>query len=270
MKLAISNIAWGVDADLQVARLLSNMGVSLIDIAPSKYFNTSQKISNEQIKVVRDFWLQYGLSIRGLQSLVYGRPELQLFGDKVSQVALAGMLKRMIELGSSLGAEVLIFGSPTNRQRGQLAYAKALDMAVDFFAKIGQYARDHGVIFCIEPNAAEYGCDFVTTTQEGIELVQAVNNPGFGLHLDSAVMHISGEIPEESLARAVPCLRSFHASEPNLAPVGSGGVVNHQSFAQALVKIGYQGVVCIEMREVEQESLERVVEAVDWVGQIYK
>lgn len=270
MKHSISNIAWDTSSDKQVAKLLASRGMNLIDIAPGKYFDTTQKISSKQIKKLRGFWQSQGFAIRGMQSLVFGKPVLQLFGDKVSQVSLAGALRQMIRLGSALGVEVLIFGSPTNRQRGQLPYVKALDVAVDFFTTIGQYAHDHGVIFCIEPNAPEYQCDFVTTTQEGIELVQAVNNPGFGLHLDSAVMHMGSEIPEESLARAVPYLKSFHVSEPGLAPVGRQGVVDHQSFAQALAKIGYQGVVSIEMRQAEQAPLEKVSESIDWVSQIYK
>ena len=38
MRLAISNIAWDVSEDENIARLLNRSGVDAIDVAPAKYF----------------------------------------------------------------------------------------------------------------------------------------------------------------------------------------------------------------------------------------
>jgi sugar phosphate isomerase/epimerase len=103
------------------------------------------------------------------------------------------------------------------------------------------------VCFCIEPNAAAYGCDFVRDTSEGIGLVAAVDDPGFRLHLDGGVMTMNGEAIEDALAAALPHLTHLHISEPNLAPVGAGGT-DHRRIAAALRTLGYQGWTSIEMR----------------------
>jgi sugar phosphate isomerase/epimerase len=104
------------------------------------------------------------------------------------------------------------------------------------------------VSFCVEPNPKEYGCDFVNTVAEGIELVDAVAEEGFRLHLDTGGMTLAGEPPEASIAASAQLFRHFHISEPFLAEVESG-VVPHDGWARTLRAMKYSGWVSIEMTE---------------------
>ena len=45
----------------------------------------------------------------------------------------------------------------------------------------------------MEANPPEYGADFVTRAAEAIELVKAVNHPGFRLHLDTGCMTLAND-----------------------------------------------------------------------------
>ena len=120
-----------------------------------------------------------------------------------------------------------------------------------FFRELGVAARRHGVSFCIEPNPPQYGCDFVTTVAEGVELVDAVADDGFGLHLDSAAMHLAGDPPAASIAAAAERCKHFHVSEPFLGEVG-GESIAHGEFARALNSANYPGWISVEMGEVKQ------------------
>jgi D-psicose/D-tagatose/L-ribulose 3-epimerase len=125
-------------------------------------------------------------------------------------------------------------------------------VAVGFFSELAATAEDCGVVLCIEPNPPDYGCDYVTTSAEGTALVQSIDRPGFGLHLDTGALTLSGESPPAALRAAAPVLRHFHASERDLAPLGTRGVV-HAEFAAALASVGYGEWVSLEMRRVESD-----------------
>ncbi|HMA24546.1 MAG TPA: TIM barrel protein, partial [Gemmatimonadaceae bacterium] len=163
MKLAVSNIAWDPTQDVEIAELLRREGVGGVEIAPTKWRERPLEASSSDIASYRRAWEDRGLPIVSMQSLLFGRPNLQLFGDARSRAEMLDYLRDVITLGAALGARSLVFGSPKNRLRHSLPVADASDIAESFFRAIGDHARNHGVIFCIEANPPAYGCDFVTT-----------------------------------------------------------------------------------------------------------
>jgi D-psicose/D-tagatose/L-ribulose 3-epimerase len=152
-----------------------------------------------------------------------------------------------------------VFGSPKNRVRGDLPLNTAMSIACDFFQELGGAAASHGVSLCIEANPAAYGCDFVTTTAEAVELCRRVNHPAIRVNGDLGGMTMSGETPALSLEDAGPWIGHFHASEPQLAELGTAGA-DHAGAARGLEAIGYDGWVSIEMRDTgDLASVDRAV-----------
>lgn len=248
MKIAVSNIAWDRTEDAAIARLLKQYGIRGIDIAPGKIAADPLALSSAEIRAFVDFWQAYDIQIVGMQSLLFGQPDLRLFGDAAARRRMGDYLQAIIRLAAQLGVRSLVFGSPQNRQAGGLHFQQALDIAAAFFNPLAEYAYQHDTILCLEPNPAQYGCDFVTTTAEALLLVQRVGHPGFRLHLDSAAMTLSGEDIAEALQSAIGLLAHFHVSEPQLGPVGPAGTVDHTLFAEQLHKLGYEQWISIEMR----------------------
>lgn len=264
LRLAVSNIAWDSRDDEAIGLLLQAEGVSGIEIAPTKWRPDPLDASAREIALYRRVWEDRGLRIVSLQSLLFGRPELQLFGD--TQAALADVLVRTIDLGTALGAHALVFGSPKNRVRGSMSPVDAMSRAVDFFRPIGDHAAEQGVKLCIEANPPEYGCDFVTTTAEAIMLCDAINNRGIGVNGDLGGMTISGDEPAASIAAADGLLAHFHASEPDLAELGVEA--DHEAAGDALLAIEYEGWISIEMRAA-QDNVMRVGRAVRYAKAMY-
>ncbi len=253
MRLAISNIAWPAGADTAVAPLLREHGVEGVELALTKVWPEPLAVSAAEVRAYRDGWEKQGLHVVALQALLFGKPRLTLFGSEEVRRQMRDYLTGMIERAGQLGAGVLVFGSPKNRQIQGRSRAEAWAIAVPFFRELGAVARRHGVCFCIEPNPPVYGCDFVTTVAEAVELVDAVADGGFGLHLDTAAMYLAGDPPRASITAAGPRCRHFHASEPFLKEVG-GGTILHEPFARAVHSIDYRGWVSIEMGETEEWS----------------
>ncbi len=270
MKLAVSNIAWANEEESEIADLLSRLGVRYIEVAPTKKWQDPTRASQKEIDEYISFWQSHGIEIVAFQSMLFNRPDLRLFEDEDNRAQTRQYLFDFIGLAAKMGAGVMVFGSPKNRQHGEMDDATATGIAKAFFNELGQVAQAEGVKFCIEPNAPQYSCDFVTNASQGIGLVQSVNNPGFGLHLDIACMTLAGDDVSESIETAAPLLRHFHVSSPMLEDVMDRPDVDHRAAARALRKIQYEGYASIEMKPGQSgENAERVKRAVEFAQSIY-
>ena len=271
MHLAISNIAWEPGENDEVVALLAHEGVTGIELAPTKWRDDPFDASATDIAAYRASWEDRGLRVVSMQSLLFGRPDLQLFDTTARRAAMTDFLRRVIDFGAALGAHALVFGSPKNRLRGGLSVGVAIDIAVEFFRELGAHAHAQRIALCIEANPPEYGCDFITTTPEAVELCRLIDHPGIRVNADLGGMTLSGEDPGRSLAAAASFIAHFHASEPNLAELGGwGALADHDSAARALSAIAYEGWVSIEMRAAGAEgNVSAVARAVRLARDVY-
>lgn len=262
MRLAISNIAWDIAEDISIAKLLGKFGVDAIDVAPGKYFPDPTNAKDEDIANVRQWWMDYGIEITGMQALLFGTTGLNVFGDSKSQEAMLDHLRAVCRIGACLGATRLVFGSPKNRDRAGLSDAQALEQAVSFFRRLGNAAQEHGVIVCLEPNPTRYGANFMTTSEETAHVVAAVGHRAIRMQFDTGAVTINGESPEAVLERGAELIGHVHASEPDLLPLGDGGT-NHHVMHKALLQHIPDSVVSIEMVATKEEphlvSIERAL-----------
>ncbi|RIL09481.1 MAG: sugar phosphate isomerase/epimerase [Proteobacteria bacterium] len=246
-KIVLSNIAWEPAQNSDVIPVMHRYGVNAVEVAPAKINPNPSLITEQMAKDYRSFWNDRGIEIVSMQALLFGAPPTAIFEGPELQKAMINHFSQIFKIAGILGARRLVFGSPKNRLKGKLEMAQALDIATPFFRKLGDMAVQHGTMLCIEPNPPYYGCDFVTTSSEALELVKLVGSPGFGLHLDSGGMSIVGEDICSALIATKDQIGHFHISEKDLAPLGNGSV-NHEVFAQTLRAINYNGWLSIEMK----------------------
>lgn len=247
MKLAVSNIAWTDDLQDHALEVLSQHAVKGIEVAPTRLWPAWEGMSVASAAVIRDRMGESGFQIPSMQSLLFGMPQLNVFGDEATQAALLSHLERLFPVARALGVRALVFGSPRNRDRSGLTDEQAFSQAVAFFRRVAQRAHEHQVILCMEPNPPQYGANFVTGWRDALALVQAVDAPGFGLHLDTACIHMNGDDPAQAIQACADSICHFHISEPQLADLSSPQV-DHQRAANALRSVGYEGWISIEMR----------------------
>jgi len=133
MKVSISNIAWDVSSDDEVARLAQRHGLSAIDIAPGKYFSEPQLTTVAEIESVRKQWNDRGMAIVGMQSLLFGTTGLNMFGSRNARLNVLRHLTAVCRISSELGARWLVFSSPKNRDRTNIDDLTTERISVDFF-----------------------------------------------------------------------------------------------------------------------------------------
>ena len=247
MKLAFGNIAWAADEDGAIHDLLLDKQVQGIEVAPTRVWPNWDGATPAAAAAFAHTVHGAGLATPSLQSLLFGRPDLQVFGSPQQQTDLIAHLAQVARLAAAMQARVLVFGSPKNRDRGDLTPAQAMDHAVGFFRQAGQVCADVGVILAIEANPVVYGCNFVTRWQETEELVRRCDHPGIGLHLDTACTVLAGDDPVAAVPRVADILVHVHASEPELGPF-SNPRTDHLAVGDALRAAAYSGWCSVEMR----------------------
>jgi sugar phosphate isomerase/epimerase len=193
-------------------------------------------------------WRSAGCEIVAFQAILFGRPELNVFGAAGEVAALQQHLIAMGALAARCGARVLVLGAPGNRRRGERSMSDAVGVAARALRPAAEGLTAYGVTLCIEPNPARYGCDFVTTAAEAAVLADAVGHPNFGVHLDTAALALSGETTTAALTPIMPHVRHVHLSEVDLAPVGTTDTVPHAELGEALRAAGWSGWLSVEMK----------------------
>ena len=115
MKIAVSNIAWPVEQDAQIADALAACGVRGIEIAPTKIWPKPLEATESEIGAYRRWWSDRGISIVAAQALLFGRPDLTIFENEATRRLTRDHLEGIIRLCARLGAEALVFGSPDRK-----------------------------------------------------------------------------------------------------------------------------------------------------------
>ncbi len=252
MRLSISNIAWDASEDEAMAELLNKLEINAIDVAPGKYFPNPAKTTDLAITRVLDWWSERGIEIIGMQALLFGTTDLNVFGLPETQNAMLKQLSEICRIGQGLGAKHLVFGSPKNRDRKNLNDNDASDVAVSFFSRLGDIAQMHNVVICLEPNPLCYGANFMTTSAETLQIVKQISHPAIKMQLDTGALTLNGENPAQVMNDCAYLISHIHASEPNLVPLGDG-ITNHNKIAPLLENILPNHTVAIEMLATKNE-----------------
>jgi sugar phosphate isomerase/epimerase len=267
LKLSVCNIAWDAGEHDDVVELLRRRGVRGVEVAPTKLWPDWAGAGPSAAADWRDRLAAVGFEVPALQAILFGRPDLQVFAAESVREATLAQIGRVAELAAVFGARMLVFGSPLNRKRGDLSPSEARASAIDFFRECGRLCACHDVSLCLEPLPEVYGNNFITCWRDAVELVRAVDTPGFGLLLDTGCIHVAGDDPAEAVMACAGILQHFHVSEPHLVGLGKPAV-HHRQVGKALAQSGYRGWISIEMRRGEH-PLEQIGEAVDRVRDWY-
>ncbi|WP_164716622.1 sugar phosphate isomerase/epimerase family protein [Paenibacillus whitsoniae] len=267
MKLAISNIAWDSRLNEEITTLLKINNVEGLEVAPTKVISDPEIVEKAVISKYKSFWENEGFKLIAMQSLLFGKPHLSIFGDRISQKHTLDYLQKIINMASMMGTNVLVFGSPKNRYIKDISDNEAYNQALEFFHILGEMARKKSVSFCIEANPVAYGCNFLTGTLETLEFVKELNHPSIKLQIDTGTIFINNESPHDILEKSYPYIGHFHISEPFLNLIGKE---NHSKVAACLREMHYDGWLSIEMKNNLLESdVVAVKQALEFVANTY-
>ena len=268
MRLSVSNLAWGAEHHGEALDLLGRMGVQGIEVAPTKISQWTE-LTPKRIRSYRSEIEAAGLRVSSLQAIFYGVRGAALLKDPAAFQVMADHMRQVAEVGALLGAEVLVYGAPSARLRGNLSQEAAKTLAAERFAVLGDIAGYFGLTIGIEPVPEAYGGDFLTSAFDVIELVRELRHPSVRLHLDTGCVLLAGDEIDEAIREGFAWLGHFHVAEPHL-----GDFVNptakHKTASVALRHYGYDRWLAIEMREQPGNPMRALCEAIEFVRATYE
>lgn len=260
MKLCISNIAWDVIYNKEIYSYLQNSKFSGIEIAPTKWI---QESPYDNIEIARSIYKiinkDYKLEVASIQSMWYGRKE-KVFSNEESYRSLLEYTQKAILFAEAIGCRNLVFGNPKNRI---ISEDFKLDIAIQFFREIGDFAYLHNTCIGLEANPEIYNTNFINTTKEAFELIQLVDSPGFKLNLDIGTMIINDE-SVNILENKINLINHVHISEPYLKPIIPRKL--HEEIFEVL-KYEYKKYISIEMALLD--NIEDLKEVINYIEKLY-
>jgi len=179
-RLSVSNICVDRDTQFQFACLLRLYGILRVQIAPTTLLADADwsKIGDLDLTT----FTNQGITVQSFQSITFGKPNLNIF-SKDTRDQLMEHLKFVAKTASDHRVRFLVFGCPRNRQ--VLPEIEDPDSVfVEFFQDLGNYCADLNIIVCIEPNAKEYGCNYLNTIEEVGRIVTRIDRPSIRMMVD--------------------------------------------------------------------------------------
>jgi D-psicose/D-tagatose/L-ribulose 3-epimerase len=199
------------------------------------------------------------LAARDMTSSVCGifGPTLDVsHADPDVRAAGSRHLRECIELAAAIGARTVV-GAVCGTGGGKVVSAdersSRLEWAADELRAAGAYAAQHDVLVGIEP-LNRYENNFLNIQAQARPLVDAVDNPNIGLHVDLFHANIEEADLGDAIRLAGDRLVHCHAVDNSRGAPGSGhidwGVVSN-----ALRDIGYDKALVIETFDSKNSAI---------------
>ncbi len=255
MKLSISNIAWPAEWDESVYSAMEQLGYQGLEIAPTRIFPEQPY---EDLERVKEWYAgcRQRFAVPSMQSIWFGHSE-RIFGSGEERDILMEYTKKAIDFAEAIECKNLVFGCPRNRS---LLEGSDVRIAIDFFGEMAEYAKNHHTVIGMEANPPIYNTNFLNTTTEALDFIDAVGSDGLRLNLDIGTMIENGE-ELSCLYGREDRISHVHISEPGLKTIEHRPL--HASLGAFLKDCGYDGYVSIEMGK--QDSVTTVMEVMKYV-----
>ena len=272
MKFALCNEMFGEAPHAEVFATARELGYTGVEIAPftldwSQDVADVRKLSPAQVDSARAAAEQAGIEIIGLHWLLAKTEGLYLtHPDADVRKRTADYLEALAQLCADLGGQVLVLGSPQQRNLlPGVTHDEAERLAAEVLGQVMPTCEQLSVTLALEPLGPTEG-DFLNTAESAIRLAERIDSPRCRLHLDVKAMS-SEAIPIDQVIRnSAAWTAHFHANDPNLLGPGMGDVDFGPIFA-ALDETGYDKWVSVEVFDYEPGAREIARQSIEYMNQ---
>lgn len=258
MKYSLSNLSWGETPIHQMLPRIKQVGFHGIEIAPTAIWPEMKSIDFLEFRKMRYLIEDNGLKVSALQSLLYGHSDYQLF-SRSTWPEMKLHLEFVFSLAKTLGTDIVVFGSPKNRLKGDLSTELAHEMAAEFFASLVPSLERNNLVMTLEPNAPEYGADYLLNYCDVLELSSFIGSRHILPQIDTGCLWMVGEDPSLAFRSHKP--HHLHISNPNLGVIP--GDSNFGELFKLIRDTDYEGWLVIETLG---NSGDYAIEAAEWLS----
>ena len=227
----------------------AKLGYDGLEIAPYTLSEEPHRMGAARIAAARAAAEDAGIALTGLHWLLVKPAGLSISSkDPETRKRTVGVMLSLIDLCAELGGRYLVHGSPQQRrlEAGETR-AAAMARAQECFAAVAERARKAGVVYCIEPLAAD-ATPLINTLDEAAAMIAAIDSPAIRTMLDcSSAGRMEKEPPGALIERWMPkgVIAHVQVNDRNRRGPGQG----EQRFAplfSALLRHGYAGDIAVE------------------------
>lgn len=167
--------------------IIGNAGYNGVEIAPFTLVEEGvQEITQDKRRQIKQAMKNAGIECAGLHWLLAPPPQGLHFttpDEKLRQKSI-DYLDKLIDFCGDLGGEIMVFGSPGQRDTSQyLSIQEAINYFADGLAKVADHAKERDVKILIEP-LPRTDTDVVNTLKEAIKIVNKIGHPSISSMFD--------------------------------------------------------------------------------------
>jgi len=235
---------WPLEKALETA---AELGYTGWEVAPFMLNTDARLVTPSQRKQYRETVESFGLKIIGLHWLLAKTTGFHLTTHDVSvRQATAAYFEELIRLCSDLGGEVMVLGSPLQRNRGaDLSLEDAHRNSAQLLSSLDTSLGRNRIRIALEPLGPEEG-NFLNTADEARKLNGLIESDYVGLHLDVKAMSSEPEPIVDIIRSHSDWMIHFHANDPNRRGPGMGDV-DFGPIMKTLDDVGYKGWASVEV-----------------------
>ena len=250
MKIAVCNELfkeWSID---QVFDYAAGLGYDGVELAPFTLGETALEISATERSRIRRAAERAGVEIVGLHWLLVKPAGLYInHPEKQIRRKTQDYLKALVDLCADLGGQVLVHGSPNQRNvQNGWDRAEAWHRARETFEVCARAAEARGIFYCLEALTAA-DTNFINTFDEALQMVGEINSPNLQTMFDcrSMAAGVKGDLAH-ALAGALDTgkLRHVHINDPNGRGPGFGDL-QFAPLLKVLIDGHYRGYISVEV-----------------------
>lgn len=236
------SLSLGVCTSYDKAGLLKSLGYSFVEESVGRFLipdtgGDAQFEKNRLVLAEEKF---------PIRSYIYFFPgKLKSVGPDLHHEAILARAEVALKRAKACGSKNIVFGSGGSRaipDGFDRTTAKAQHIAL--CQKMAPLAEKYGVTLAVEPlNRSE--TNFINSLAEGVEIIQAVNNPWFKLQCDIYHMLKDNESPDEIVKYGRYITHCHIAEKQDRTAPGVMGD-DFRPYFRALKKIKYTGGLSLE------------------------
>ncbi|MDZ4849208.1 MAG: sugar phosphate isomerase/epimerase family protein [Pirellulaceae bacterium] len=247
MKFAICNETFGDWPWSQGLSLARSIGYTGIEVAPFTLGLYADDISPSLRKEYQQAVLDHGMEIIGLHWLLAKTEGFHLTTDDLGvRRRTAEYMKKLVELCSDLGGNLMVLGSPLQRNfPATMTHDQAMANAAELLRVVVPELESRSIRIALEPLGPQEG-NFLNRATQARELIEMIGSPQVQLHLDTKAMSSESEPIDKIIRDHADLMIHFHANDPNRLGPGMGDIDQKPIF-KALRDIGYRDWISVEV-----------------------
>ena len=262
MKLLISNIAWKNSENTKIAKLLNKKKIKLLEFAPDILL--TKDYTKKDLILTKKFWRLKNIKLYSMQSILYEVDNAFLYGNEIQRKKFFEEIKKKIDLAKTLGAKIIIFGSPRNRKTFKKGKYMLDKIGLNMFKKIASYTNKRKIIFCLEANPKIYKAGYLNYTRDVISIVKKINNKYLKVNLDLSTIISNKENIKKIIKENISIIAHAQISAPYLLDI-----LKYKKKIKELIKLlrlnNYKKNISIEMTKPKKNSYKQIEKSIDYV-----